>query len=318
MSDEEIASGRRWRDEVGSALSEMDFGIICLTRDNQHNPWLMFEAGALAKNLMFGRVIPLCIGLDAAEVTGPLADFQGRRLDKDGMWKIIQDINAVATKVKAADRLTKLFDLTWPSLEKVVTDAMQASPEPAQLKRTVEDMLEELVDRVRRLERPFGPRIPSGDPPRKSVAVGDTVTLPDGRTAFVPTEFEAQKLSIMLELAAAGIDVSPVPIAQPVVRPGTVRTRASFGGAAVTTSSASGTLGEEPPEKSEDDDGEAGVAAIRKRAEYPRRRTSGVRCTPLERRMRSLQVRNFDEEDRDAFEAGPSAEVRPNAVPMAL
>ena len=55
MSDEEIASGKRWRDEIGSALSKIDFGIICLTRSNQHNPWLMFEAGALAKQLESAR-----------------------------------------------------------------------------------------------------------------------------------------------------------------------------------------------------------------------------------------------------------------------
>jgi hypothetical protein len=77
MSDEEIASGRRWRDEIGSALNETDFGIICLTRGNQHEPWLMFEAGALAKNLIFSRVIPLYIDLQPKDVKGPLEDFRG-------------------------------------------------------------------------------------------------------------------------------------------------------------------------------------------------------------------------------------------------
>jgi hypothetical protein len=51
MSDEEIGSGKRWRDEIGAALNETDFGIVCLTAANQHAPWLMFESGALAKHL---------------------------------------------------------------------------------------------------------------------------------------------------------------------------------------------------------------------------------------------------------------------------
>jgi TIR domain len=80
VSDEEIASGKRWREEIGAALNETDFGIICLTRGNQHNPWLMFEAGALAKHLVSARVIPVYVDLDSAEVTGPLADWQGRKL----------------------------------------------------------------------------------------------------------------------------------------------------------------------------------------------------------------------------------------------
>jgi hypothetical protein len=31
MSDEEIGSGKRWRDEIGVALDETDFGMVCLT-----------------------------------------------------------------------------------------------------------------------------------------------------------------------------------------------------------------------------------------------------------------------------------------------
>jgi hypothetical protein len=62
------------------ALQDTDLGIICLTKANQHEPWLMFEAGALAKHLTTARVIPLYIDLGPAQVTGPLEDWQGQSL----------------------------------------------------------------------------------------------------------------------------------------------------------------------------------------------------------------------------------------------
>jgi hypothetical protein len=51
MSDQEIGTGRRWNEEIAKALDDTDFGIVCVTAQNQHAPWLMFEAGGLAKRL---------------------------------------------------------------------------------------------------------------------------------------------------------------------------------------------------------------------------------------------------------------------------
>jgi hypothetical protein len=49
MSDEDIDSGARWNDSIAKSLDDTHFGIVCATRENQHAPWLIFEAGALAK-----------------------------------------------------------------------------------------------------------------------------------------------------------------------------------------------------------------------------------------------------------------------------
>jgi hypothetical protein len=40
MSDEEIASGTRWNDRIAAALETTNFGIVCVTAANQHQPWL--------------------------------------------------------------------------------------------------------------------------------------------------------------------------------------------------------------------------------------------------------------------------------------
>jgi TIR domain len=159
MSDEEIGSGARWSDAIAKSLGETNFGIVCVTRANQHAPWLIFEAGALAKSVE-GRVVPLCIGLSFSEVTGPLAAFQGRPLDRDGVSRLVHDINAASEKPMPAEQTTTIFDAMWPRLEAAVAEAINAVPPDTEPRRSAEDMLEELVELIRRIDRNVGGDVP--------------------------------------------------------------------------------------------------------------------------------------------------------------
>jgi hypothetical protein len=76
ISSRDIPEGKRWTNEIGKALEEMDFGIIIVTPDNQNAPWLLFEAGALSKNIAQGRVIPYIVSTSNSEFNGPLSQFQ--------------------------------------------------------------------------------------------------------------------------------------------------------------------------------------------------------------------------------------------------
>ena len=67
----------RWSDAIGKSLGETNFGIVCITRANQHVPWLIFEAGALAKSVKLARVVPLRIGLSPCGSDGPTLGFPG-------------------------------------------------------------------------------------------------------------------------------------------------------------------------------------------------------------------------------------------------
>jgi TIR domain len=95
MSDEDIESGRRWNEEVARQLDEADYGIICLTSANRDRPWMLFEAGALAKRFDTGRVVPLLIDLEPADVSMPLASFQGRALNEEGVRRLVHDMNSL-------------------------------------------------------------------------------------------------------------------------------------------------------------------------------------------------------------------------------
>jgi RNA polymerase sigma factor (sigma-70 family) len=153
MSDEAIESGTRWNDHVAAALNETDFGIVCVTGENQHKPWLMFEAGALAKRLNSAHVVPLCFGISPVEITGPLEAFQGRSFDEDGVKRLVREISAARNEPLGVDQVDTLFGALWPKLKSTIDD-MESRPQPGHaVRRSTQDMLEELVERTRRIER---------------------------------------------------------------------------------------------------------------------------------------------------------------------
>jgi hypothetical protein len=155
MSAEDIDSGGRWSDQIAVELEQAEYGIICLSATNLERPWLLFESGALAKRFEVARVVPLLIDLSPADVTMPLASFQGRPLSKDGMLRLVRDMNAARDHPLPPQQLDQLFDGMWPTLESRVTAAKAATPPKANGKsaREAEDVMAELIETVRRIER---------------------------------------------------------------------------------------------------------------------------------------------------------------------
>jgi len=51
VSGESIKKGDRWILDIFSELEQSNFGIVCLTKENLLESWIMFEAGALSKNI---------------------------------------------------------------------------------------------------------------------------------------------------------------------------------------------------------------------------------------------------------------------------
>ncbi len=117
---DEIEPGTLWRMALAGALNEADFGIILFTPDNIDNPWIHFEAGAIAKTVSTAQVIPLLIGLDASEISGPLSSFQSVRCDEDGVRKIVY---ALASKnTSHEDVVSEIFDWKWPRAKTIFSE----------------------------------------------------------------------------------------------------------------------------------------------------------------------------------------------------
>ncbi len=161
MSERDIDQGARWSAEIARKLEESRAGIILLTPENMHNDWIIFEAGALSK-LGQSRVCALLINLDLTDLTGPLTQFQNARLDRDGLWKVVESLNksAPAEEILADERLVKTFDVIWPRIESELTSSRPVDgPRPP--KRTDRELLEEILGILRDQKRDGGAEVAS-------------------------------------------------------------------------------------------------------------------------------------------------------------
>ncbi len=151
LSQADIEAGDRWADAVAKELSDSNFGIICVTRENVGSPWILFEAGALAKSMQGSKVIPLLLDLEFRDITGPLAQFQAKKLEKAGISEVINSINQTASLAVPEARAKQLFDALWPEFEKKVS-SIPNQPAAAKHARPQHEVLEELVSSVRSLD----------------------------------------------------------------------------------------------------------------------------------------------------------------------
>lgn len=127
VSTQDMASGVAWFQELGERLHEARIGVICVTPENQSEPWLLFEAGALAKNITASGTnddldvqrsyaCPYVFGMGLGELTGPLQNLQAREADRDGTRALMETINLVlGDDGLPTERLARNFDGWWDS-----------------------------------------------------------------------------------------------------------------------------------------------------------------------------------------------------------
>lgn len=156
MSERNIRAGQRWSDELANRLNDTDFGVICLTPENLKSVWLLFEAGALSKTLQEGRVVPVLLDLDVADLELPLAQFQAVTADKAGLLELVLAINDSLPEGQMDKiRLNDIFNGLWPGvMEPALSNALNV-PGPAEgpKQRSEKELLEEVLAGVRSLQR---------------------------------------------------------------------------------------------------------------------------------------------------------------------
>jgi hypothetical protein len=154
LSDADVSAGDRWATVVAKELETSNFGVICVTPENLNSPWVLFEAGALAKAMQGSKVIPLLFNLEFSDISGPLAQFQAKKCDREGVSEVITSINKSSDSGVPDDRKSQLFSALWPELEKQFQSVPPEAP-TAKHMRPHHEILEELVSGVRGLDARF-------------------------------------------------------------------------------------------------------------------------------------------------------------------
>lgn len=147
----DVEKGTRWESDIANELSESNVGIICLTKDNTERPWILFEAGALSKNMENANVCPILFNFDSSDIKGPLTCFQTTKFEKNDFKKLIKTINNTGGESKLEEHtLNAVFDKWWPELEEKIHAVLKEETEVEHVvERTERDLLEEILELTR-------------------------------------------------------------------------------------------------------------------------------------------------------------------------
>lgn len=159
VSSKDIDKGSTWITDLRKELADSSFGVVCLTPENILSPWLNYEAGAIATSLNV-RVCPVLLGVGKNQVNPPLSLLQMTDLTVEDMSLLMDSMNKADGSPLSDQAVRENVGVWWPYLEKSIelipipnpNVIVQASPEPPQPKMPVEEILEELLRRMRRIE----------------------------------------------------------------------------------------------------------------------------------------------------------------------
>jgi hypothetical protein len=162
ISEHDIEKGVLWRSKLADLLKETKFGLICLTPENQKEPWILFESGALSKDrnslwtFLFGFEKPTDVE------SPPLADINHTMGNsKHDVKTLITDINKKLNEESLAEKLVfEQFEMWWPKLEACLDKIGEPEIEPEI--RSSEDMIIEILSAVRSMSRKIDESSPYG------------------------------------------------------------------------------------------------------------------------------------------------------------
>src|SRR5208283_2428629 len=123
MSSADLLAGARWNAEISKRLANTKFGIICVTPENLSEPWIQFEAGALAKTIDNSTyVCPYLVVLEEIDARNPLSQFQCKRATREGTFDILHSIHTALIAARPDTNLSEAevkeqFEQWWPQLE---------------------------------------------------------------------------------------------------------------------------------------------------------------------------------------------------------
>jgi hypothetical protein len=148
FTPEDIEKGSKWATEISKKLADSHIGLICLTKENYEKPWILFEAGALAKDLDKSKVCSILFDLDTTDFTGPLTNFQTTQFEKNDFKKMMWSINQSGDQWSLdRDTFESVFQMWWPKLQASVEKILsKPRSETLSAPRSDRDLLEEVLE----------------------------------------------------------------------------------------------------------------------------------------------------------------------------
>ena len=188
--------------------------VICVTPESLNAPWLLFEVGALSKALESSWVCPVLYGMEPTDVQGPLAQFQATRTTKDDMRRLLSTVNRRLEAPLADLQLDTLHDLLWPQFAEKLDAVSKISGGHRQPHRQTPELLNEMLARIRAIERQVTDTKSRDDSLRRRALMsrsgsGDRIEELKERLAFVTRrieESERARLSIEAIIEGLGDD----------------------------------------------------------------------------------------------------------------
>jgi hypothetical protein len=125
LSSEAAAKGASWLQELKQGLSASGgMALFFLSAEALDSPWMLFEAGGVAA-LEPRSVCTVLVGIAQAELKPPFGLFQGMKLDKTDLARLVQDINGRLPQRLAQPLLDKAFERAWPEFEQQLKAALE-------------------------------------------------------------------------------------------------------------------------------------------------------------------------------------------------
>jgi hypothetical protein len=157
LSTRDLDRGSLWFGEINDQLKDTKVGVICLTQENKDRPWILFEAGALAKGISTNRVCTFLVDLEPKDIRDPLAQFNHTLPERDHVLSLVETMNSLLEQQLDPRVLVEVFNTYWPSFEsgfrKILEDY---PPSSATQPRAESDMLAEILDYTRNLNHRVG------------------------------------------------------------------------------------------------------------------------------------------------------------------
>jgi hypothetical protein len=148
----DIEKGTRWSSEIANQLEKSKVGVVCITRENLDNRWILFESGALSKT-RDARPCTFLLDVTPAEVEQPLAQFQHTQLNKKDIWKLLitikRKIEDEGEKAPSEGILSNSFEAFWPRFEKDLQKIAEKKLDTKNPARNQNDIFLEILELTR-------------------------------------------------------------------------------------------------------------------------------------------------------------------------